>query len=151
MSPKPLKRHPSLQPVSRAHHQVLLLGWKIRTGLNKDVPKQRIRLYVEWFYNQYLEAHMKLEEKYLFPFIGLDHPYIVKAMEQHEELSSLLMHDSPDMLSKFEKRLVEHVRFEERVIFEEIQKKTGEESLLEINKFLPEMNFKEREDDIFWK
>ncbi|CDF79955.1 hypothetical protein BN863_22430 [Formosa agariphila KMM 3901] len=32
---KPLKRHKSLQPLSRDHHHGLLLAWKIRADLRK--------------------------------------------------------------------------------------------------------------------
>lgn len=40
---QPIKRHPSLQPLSREHHYGLLLSWKIREGFKREVPPERIK------------------------------------------------------------------------------------------------------------
>ena len=37
MQNKIQKRHKALQNLSREHHHGLLLSWKIRTGLNKNI------------------------------------------------------------------------------------------------------------------
>ncbi len=43
---KPQKRHIALQPLSREHHQGLLLSWKIRKGLSRKIEFDRIQNYV---------------------------------------------------------------------------------------------------------
>ena len=65
MGRPPIKRHNALQGVSREHHHGLLLCWKIRTGLSKNIPLERIKVYVDWFYTNYLVPHFELEETYM--------------------------------------------------------------------------------------
>ena len=64
MKVKPIKRHKAIQPLSREHHQGLLLSWKIRTGLSKGVSTDRIKTYADWFYKTYLIPHFEEEEKH---------------------------------------------------------------------------------------
>ena len=51
---KPIKRNKSIQSISREHHHGLLLCWKIRQGMKKNIEPQRIKVYVDWFYNEYI-------------------------------------------------------------------------------------------------
>ena len=67
MDRPPIKRHSALQGVSREHHHGLLLCWKIRTGVSKNIPLERIKMYADWFYATYLVPHFELEETHIFP------------------------------------------------------------------------------------
>ena len=40
MTTKPLKRHAGLVELSRDHHHGLLLSWKIRQGLKKEIEPE---------------------------------------------------------------------------------------------------------------
>lgn len=150
----PLKRHTTLQPISREHHQFLLLCWKIRTGLMKGVSPVRIKKYTLWFYNTYITKHFNLEEKIIFKLLNNNnHELVKKAIDQHQELHKLFLSedDSSEAIKNLERKFEQHIRFEERVLFEEIQNKNSEVELAVLNKSLAEVEFIENYEDVFWK
>ena len=122
--PKPLKRHEALKPISREHHHGLLLCWKIRTGIDKGIDESRIKKYVDYFYKTYLVPHFRMEEAYIFPVLGDDHKLIIQAVSQHRRLESLFNAKSnlKESFNSIQLELDAHIRFEERVLFGEIQK-----------------------------
>ena len=119
----PIKRHKALIPTSRDHHHGLLLCWKIREGLKKGISVQRIKKYTDFFFETQLKPHFAFEEAELFSLLEKDHPMIQRAMEDHEILTQLFQEkkDIESALRKIEQQLQEHIRFEERVLFNEIQ------------------------------
>lgn len=127
----PIKRHNALQPISHDHHQALLVSWKIRMGLRKSIEPERIKRFCDFFYKSHLADHFTLEEEYIFPILGDKHELIRKALADHRTLSTLFAHKHADVktLALIEKELEEHVRFEERILFNEIQKIATEEQL----------------------
>lgn len=150
---KPIKRNEALQPVSREHHQGLLLCWKIRQGLKKNIAPERMKVYAEWFYKAYLLPHFEIEEKYMFPVLGNDHELIVKATAQHRRLSRLFTDQEQlaKSLSFIEEELETHIRFEERVLFNLIQETATTKQLKDIKKHHIEVPFVENETDMFWE
>ena len=153
MSHKPQKRHKALQPLSRDHHYGLLLCWKIRAGFNKKIDPKRIWIYVSWFYKNHLISHFELEEKYIFPILGNGNALVKKALSQHRRLRRLFkdIDNKTISLNKIEEELDKHIRFEERVLFPEIQKTATESQLLDIEKIHSEDAFKDKIEDEFWK
>lgn len=127
----PLKRHLALQPWSRDHHEALMLGWKIRRGVERQVAVERIQEYAHWFYQQQLVPHFRLEEEHVFPLLGADHPLVQQALVQHQQLHQLFTatHSSYAHWMETQQLLEAHVRMEERQLFETIQTKCGEEGL----------------------
>ena len=119
----PIKRDEFLKPLSRDHHHGLLLCWKIRTGFKKQVEISRIKSYSDWFYKNHLLPHFEVEEKYVFPILGNDHELVKKALSEHRKLRRLFEDgdDVPKNLGKIEENLEAHIRFEERILFNEIQ------------------------------
>src|SRR5690606_32827540 len=89
MTQKPLKRHKALQPFSREHHHGLLLSWKIRSGLSKNIELERIKTYADCFFKNQLVPHFELEEKYIFPLLDSDHELIKRALAEHRRLTRL--------------------------------------------------------------
>ena len=153
MSVTPLKRHKALQSLSKEHHHGLLLCWKIRTGISKGIEMSRIKKYLDWFYAIYLIAHFKIEEKYLFNILGSDNVLVKKALAQHRRLEKLFKQndDLEKSINYIEEELEQHIRFEERILFKEIQEKA---SPTELNLFLEmheESPFVENTLDEFWK
>lgn len=121
---KPIKRHNALIPISREHHFGLLLSWKIRVGLKKDIDPERIIKYCKWFYENNLLHHFKIEEQYIYPILGNSHPLIIQALSEHRSIEYLIKHahtDLKDALNTLEKTLDAHIRLEERNIFNIIQ------------------------------
>jgi len=119
----PIKRHKAIQPLSREHHQGLLLCWKIRKGFEKEVQPQRIKNYSDWFWENQLQEHFKIEEEYVFPILGAKDLLVQQALEEHEHLTSLFLQKDEIALSleTIQNDLESHIRFEERALFNKIQ------------------------------
>jgi hypothetical protein len=120
---KPIKRANELKPLSREHHFGLLLCWKIRQGLEKKVDLTRIKEYTEWFWHENLEPHFELEEQHLFPILGEGNENVNKAINQHNKIRQLIADASltESHFSNLQSELNNHIRFEERILFNEIQ------------------------------
>lgn len=150
--PTPIKRHVSIQPISREHHQDLLLCWKIRQGFAKGISPERMKTYAEWFFEAYLQAHFQAEESHLFPILGSDHELVKKAMTHHRRLTRLFA--SKDnlvkILNQIEEELEQHVRFEERILFNKIQDVATEEEFDRLHKALHDRPFIDNTEDQFW-
>lgn len=149
---KPIKRNKDLQALSRDHHHSLLLCWKIRTGFSKDVAAERIKRYTDWFFEHHISPHFEMEEKHLFPILGNSNELVKKAMAEHRRLGRLFndTDDIPKSLSLIEEELEKHIRFEERVLFNEIQRAASEEQLKTISKLHSDEKFRDNTDDEFW-
>jgi iron-sulfur cluster repair protein YtfE (RIC family) len=130
---QPIKRHVSLQPLSRDHHHGLLLCWKIREGFKKQIDPLRIKRYADWFWKTHLAEHFRMEEEFVFPVLGNTHPHVQQALLEHRNLEELFMQttDVSQGLSQLEAELEKHIRFEERVLFNEIQEMATAEQLAE--------------------
>ncbi|MCL8007705.1 hemerythrin domain-containing protein [Gelidibacter japonicus] len=152
MKPKPLKRHKALQPLSREHHHGLLLSWKIRTGFSKNIEIERIKTYADWFFNNELIPHFELEEAHIFPLLKADNELVKRALAEHRRLKRLF-NDEKDVersLHKIEEELEQHIRFEERILFPEIQKTATEAQLALIEEIHHEEGFVDNVSDEFW-
>ena len=131
----PIKRDELLAPLSREHHHGLLLCWKIRTGFRKNIPVERIQSYAEWFYRTHLLDHFEVEEKYVFSVLGNEHDLVKRALKEHRQLRRLFdgVHDEQKNLGLIEEKLDAHIRFEERILFNEIQAIASAADLEEIS------------------
>lgn len=151
-SDKPIKRHEALKTLSHEHHHGLLLCWKIRAGIKNNVELNRIKMYVNWFYLTHLIPHFEAEEKYLFPILDNKNELIKRAISEHRRLKRLFK-DASDLrksLSLIEEELESHIRFENRILFNEIQKKTTQEQLLSLEQIHSEGKFVDNLTDTFW-
>ncbi|MGV8946945.1 MAG: hemerythrin domain-containing protein [Lutibacter sp.] len=150
---KIIKRHEALKKYSREHHHGLLLCWKIRAGIKNNTELSRIKTYADWFYQTYLISHFEIEEEYLFPILDDQNNLVRKAISEHRRLKRLF-EDNLDLqksLSFIEEELERHIRFEERILFNEIQKKASPEQSLSFEQILIEGKFVDNLTDIFWE
>jgi hemerythrin-like domain-containing protein len=131
---KPIKRYQSLQSLSHEHHDALLLCWKIRTAFTNNIPVERVKKYSDWFYQNHVLPHFSIEEKSLYPVLG-NNELVKKAIQEHRRLSQLFesKEDVQKTLLIIANELETHIRFEERVLFGEIQKAVKEDELDKIN------------------
>ena len=125
-NPEPIARHESLVPFSRDHHFGLLLVWKIRQGISNKVIPLRISNYVLYFYEQDLQAHFLDEERHIFSLLDAKDPLRVQAEQEHENIRKLIRDIADDknnaeLLQRFAENLKNHIRFEERSLFNHIQ------------------------------
>ncbi len=151
--PKPIKRSKNIQPLSRDHHHSLLLCWKIRKGFSKGVAPDRMKKYTDWFFEEHVLPHFEIEEKYLYPVLGEKNGLVQKALAEHKSLKRLF-EDKKNLvksLGLIEEKLELHIRFEERELFNEIQKKATEEELAVIAEKHKDEKFQENTEDEFWK
>lgn len=149
----PIKRNKLLQPISREHHHGLLLSWKIRNGIAKNIDPLRIKKYVDWFFENHLIPHFEFEEKFIFPVLDPKHELIQKALSEHRRLKRLANDDKniAKSLSLFEEELEQHIRFEERILFGEIQQHATPEHWAELEKQHHDESFVDNTSDEFWK
>lgn len=151
---KPLKRHKAIIPLSREHHHTLLLCWKIRKGFSKDVSPERMKGYSDWFFENHVLPHFKIEETYLFPILGNDDEMVRRALAEHRRLERLFREKKElvKALNHIEEELEKHVRFEERELFMKIQEVATPEQLALVEEHHgPEEKFQDNTEDEFWK
>ena len=152
---KPLKRHEALKPLSRDHHHGLLLCWKIREGFKKDISPDRIKAYASYFYETQLIPHFEFEEKEIFPLLGQNNQLVKQAVSQHRRLTSLFTEDyEPEQaLNEIKIALEDHIRFEERTLFQEVQVLADDGVLDQIAEKQNKVETPDPDDweDAFWK
>jgi hypothetical protein len=153
--PKPIKRSPELAPLSREHHEGLLLVWKIRQGLRMSLPALRIGSYVDWFWQHYLQPHFRMEEESLLPLLPPGDPQALQLEEEHQELEALLHINAsiPDaaLLEELAEKLNAHIRFEERQLFPRIEQLATPGQLSDIHHLLTKQpSVQKTWDDPFW-
>lgn len=149
----PQKRHVSLQPLSREHHQALLLCWKLRQGFSKAVDPERMKKYADWFWVNYLAPHFAAEEKTFFPLLDKEHPSVIKGLKDHKLLTKLFLSttDIEYNLRSIAFELEQHIRFEERTLFNDIQAAATPEQLKALEAAHTEEKFEENIEDRFWE
>lgn len=148
-----MKRHEALVQLSRDHHFGLLLCWKLKEGLKREISPERMSKYIQLFYTQNLKPHFLEEEESIFPLLGNEHPLISEAISQHREFEKMISDgfDSAEKIQNFRDLLELHIRTEERQIFPAIEKAATEEQLNNLLKLdFPELKEPDYED-IFWK
>lgn len=148
----PIERHSCLQPLSREHHHVLLLVWKIRRGVSKGIQVTRIERYVNWFFQNYIADHLELEEKYVYPILGEGHELVRRGLQEHEALRSLFTMSQKDeqILLALATLLENHIRFEERILFNVVQQAATAMQLMVVEAHCTDGLINEDIEDVFW-
>jgi iron-sulfur cluster repair protein YtfE (RIC family) len=131
---RPRKRKESIKKFSRCHHLGLLFCWKITQGLKTGVDLNRICKYVEYFWQQHLQKHIKDEEKILFS--QLKDRSVKKALNEHkliaEQVQEIANHPENNKiksLTKLVDLVYDHIRYEERILFPHLETKLNREQL----------------------
>ena len=138
----PIKRHNALQPLSRDHHQGLILAQQLKKGAPqyKGMPStlEGKKEYTQSFYNIELGNHFKNEENILFPFVkGKNEDVdklIVEIISEHRKMEALIndlekTDNLESVLDELGWLLEKHIRKEERELFVEIEKVLSEDEL----------------------
>ncbi len=131
----PIKRHKSLAPLSREHHSGLILAQLIKKGAPdyKNLPKttsEKVKYTIE-FYKSELVEHFASEEEILYPAVKnkskeIDELFI-EIISEHKKIKQLVVQlesgeNKSDILNELGVLLELHIRKEERILFEEIEK-----------------------------
>lgn len=145
-----MKRHPSLQDLSREHHLMLLHARELRWASkgSGDLPKACRDFLAYWRKRGYI--HFKQEKEKLFPYCEECQDWkkteaVDLVFKQHEEIQSLierleaLVTAGKDLIavsSDLSELLDGYVRHEERVVFEQIQDALSEHEMENLGKHL---------------
>lgn len=123
-----MKRHAALQQLSREHHQALKMARQARFACDAGMPEaitQASAEICERFQNE-LDPHFKSEETDLLPALSAAGAteLVQRTLAEHAELRDLnrrLADPDAETLARFAALLNDHVRFEERELFETAQ------------------------------
>lgn len=142
----------ALEPLSQEHRLALRVCENIRKGLVKNIDKNRIRKYTNWFKENYLDPHFALEEQYIFPLLG-NNVRVRKALANHRRIRKLLSCDCDNerVLNLLEEELSTFIRYEERVLFKELASKVEPEEFNGLQRLHDNIDFNEEDwEDKFW-
>lgn len=143
-----MKRHPVLIPLSREHHETLILARLLQKGAPeyKGLPTDNAGKadYANSHYKNELIQHFRSEESILPLIKGLNpeiNNMVQDILDEHQELhryfQTLYDQDNlTDHLDRLGKALETHVRKEERQFFPLIQEHCQEETLKLIERTL---------------
>lgn len=152
-----MKRHESIVTLSREHHLGLLFCWKIRQGIKKQIPTERMQPYIRYFWNNHLKRHFEEEETLLFCL--LEDSLMEEAIRQHEQIRKLIVvtiaieQTDAGQLHILADVLDNHIRFEERVLFPHMEESLSEEKLAKLGSVLQQLHpIREKDEysDEFW-
>jgi hemerythrin-like domain-containing protein len=128
-------RDPSLIPLSHQHHNGLALCVMTRRSLAGDSSAQNVAKLARRAIDRYeleLVNHFDIEEQVLFPACG-PMPLIAELIEEHRTIEGLIgqLRTAPTgaLLEEFCTLFSGHIRREENVLFEEIQRELPREVL----------------------
>ena len=153
MSIRPIKRSSSLTPLSREHHDGLLFAWKVRQGTRKGIAIERIIAFCNWFWENDLKEHFRKEEKAFDRLLHSEHPMWQRMIAEHRHITRLFSQlgrtTTPNDLELLATGLSDHIRFEERQLFNELEKVAAPEDLRNSVE-LHEARICEEWGDVFW-
>jgi hemerythrin-like domain-containing protein len=119
-----MQRDPALRSLSSEHHRGLVLAKRARKAAGTETAQLawqevRARFAAE------LEPHFVAEEKGLLPALErAGEPGLVRrTLDEHAALRRLLDEDGAQAMTRFAELLEQHIRFEERELFEAAQQK----------------------------
>ena len=138
-----MKRHPALVPLSEDHHHELVQARKlVRAADATAVERLGVgAAYVDAFFTDTVR-HFRDEEEAVFPlyaaYAGDDDPLLARTLREHMELHGLARalraevaagDVPPETLRALGTLLSDHVRMEERELFEAMQRLVPAEEL----------------------
>jgi hemerythrin-like domain-containing protein len=106
------------------------------------------------FFENHLLPHFDMEERHVFPVLGdRRHPMVRRALREHRRLRRLFAatEDLDKHLSLIEEELTAHIRYEERVLFNEVQRVATPAQLSEVERLHQGQPFVEDWGDKFWE
>jgi quercetin dioxygenase-like cupin family protein len=121
-----VKRHPALVPLSHDHHHALAQARRLRRGGEAAVPE-----FLRFFASE-TTRHFREEEELVFPLLYEDEPAeLQEVLLQHRRLHALVrrLRDGEDVAAELADLLEEHIRLEERHVFELVERRVPEARL----------------------
>jgi hemerythrin-like domain-containing protein len=135
----PIKRNENLAIFSREHHHGLVFCSRLKKA--KQACDSVLKLFINEFWENYLESHFNNEEQLLLPLLN-DKKLITQFLDQHNQIRQLIdcIRTSTNNIQNNSLELAQqinnHIRFEERVLFPWLEKTVSKEELDRIGKCL---------------
>lgn len=141
-----MKRDENLQPLSRQHHNGLLMTLLILRGLKRNADLNVIADFIIDGWKKELNQHFIMEEEHLIPPLKgrqFDPLLTDRLLSEHFQIRSIIDKiTAGDFtvadITDFAELLERHIRFEERTYFPEAEKCLSHEELHNIGKLLQE-------------
>lgn len=136
-----MRRHRSLVPLSRDHNGVLIQARELRRADRLDEPdRAAVAERFSRFFRAEAVRHFREEEELVFPLLlaHLDEPppELLRALVEHGQLHALTAElrerSDAELLLEIGELLDDHVRLEERILFELVQETVPDERLAAI-------------------
>lgn len=149
MKKEPLKRHPSLQDLSRDHNHALIQAHLMRQSARGDEgarpPAEMAREFLE-FWAEDANPHFREEEEVLLPVyaryvVPSEDEQVRQMLDDHAWFRDVIFDlqqqveagdDVRELLGEIGRRLHDHARLEERHIFERMQEVMTEQDLIDV-------------------
>ncbi|MGB8194599.1 MAG: hemerythrin domain-containing protein [Chitinophagaceae bacterium] len=141
-----MKRDVNLQPLSRHHHDALMACLMIEKGVRKNADLKVLQDFTRQVWEKDINSHFILEENYLVPNLRQNKfpEYIIQSLLRDHELLRVLSQRilnggaSYQGFLAFSTLLEQHVRFEERLVFEKAQEVVPEQELRKVGEHFPQ-------------
>lgn len=129
-----MKRHDNLQVLSHQHHNELMACLLLKKGIRKKASLKTMQDFTRQFWHNDLKHHVELEERKLIPFLQSRPPlkkYVHVLHNDHELIERIFDRSQDGLLSYrtlelFAGYVEDHIRFEERVVFQALQDEVSE-------------------------
>lgn len=148
-----MKRATFLHSFTSDHHHGLVFCSRLKRGIAKNIAPERLKNYINWFWNTELKEHFEMEEKYLIPILGIPQEQIQQTLNEHTELKTLF-HQENYTVQTFEKivQLLEsHIRFEENTLFNSVENYAQAHQIEQIQQEYPKKTEIAQWNDPFWQ
>lgn len=139
-----MKRSEALASLSRDHHQALVVAQRLRRASDASAAEARAAFNAYW--TEHGRTHFRLEEEVLLPAYAAHgdahHPLVLRVLGDHvairQRAASLAAPGAIGLeaLHELGGRLAEHVRLEERELFEVIERAMPARELLAVARSL---------------
>ncbi len=142
-----MKRVPELRALSNDHHRGLVLARKAKkSGTESDLSLRDMWVSIELYFKTDLEPHFQIEELHIGSNLEAagESGMAKRLYEEHDALRRFIHSKSErtsSNLQKFGELLEEHIRFEERELFEVAQNNLSADVLFAIEKACYVKNF----------
>ncbi|GAO43958.1 hemerythrin domain-containing protein [Flavihumibacter petaseus] len=124
-----MQRAEALQPLSRQHKAALMTCLLVRKGVSRQAPIATIVDFIRKSWEQDIAPHMAAEENVLLPLLN-SHPkgkaFAATILRDHDLIRTSITHLPMDgtnyrLLGDIADMLEQHIRYEERIVFQEMQ------------------------------
>lgn len=143
---KEMKRHQTLIPISREHHEILMLAQLLKEGAPpyRGMPKSHSDKlkHAEKEYQRLILPHLKRDVERLFPFLQSYHKFEAQLaalnilQEEIKELFDKVLRLESNEKNDLGLKLEKYVRTKERSLFQEVQNELKESEFQSLSNHL---------------